>query len=412
VPFYYAPDIYVEEVSTGSKPIEGVGTSTAGFIGYVSNPDAPRQRAIDINNWQQFVRTFLGDSVESTPLSNAVYGFFLNGGRRCWIVNIGKDEAISGGGGRTRKGIDLFDAVDEIKAVAAPGYTDIASYTDLIAHCEKPENYRVAILDGPEEVESISQLTKVAVAPAGPPAAGKADKPDAELPGLRPPTSEKGFAVCYWPWVRIRDPLLPRKDNRDNLVWVPPSGFMAGIWAKTDATVGVHKAPANTAVLGAMDLKFRVTRQDQSVLNQAGINCIRMFQKQGILVWGARTLASDEWKYVNVRRTFNFIEESIALGTRWVVFEPNDYGLWQRIKSNIRNFLTLVHRSGALMGRTPEEAFFVQCDEETNPPEVIEQGMCVIRIGICPVKPAEFVVFRIGQWSGGTKIETEGGANA
>jgi phage tail sheath protein FI len=112
-----------------------------------------------------------------------------------------------------------------------------------------------------------------------------------------------------------------------------------------------------------------------------------------------------------VRRTFNFIEEAIAVGTRWVVFEPNDYGLWQRIKVSIRSFLTLVYRSGALMGRTPEEAFFVQCDEETNPREVIDAGMVVIRIGIAPVKPAEFVVFRIGQWSGGTKVEAEGGAN-
>jgi phage tail sheath protein FI len=414
VPFYYAPDIYVEEVSTGSKPIEGVGTSTAGFIGYVSNPDAPRQRPIDINNWQQFVRTFLGDSLESTPLSHAVYGFFRNGGRRCWIVNIGKDEAIGGGGGPTRKGIDLFDSIDEIKIVAGPGYCDVSSYTDLIAHCEKPENYRVAILDGPLDVQSISQLTKVAVAQA--PAGGttKPDKPDGNLPALRPATVESGSAVCYWPWILVRDPLMPRKENRDNLVWVPPSGHMAGIWAKTDATVGVHKAPANVSVLGAMDVRFRVTRQDQGELNPAGINCIRLFQRAGILAWGARTLASpsSEWRYLSVRRTVNFIEESIALGTRWAVFEPNDYGLWQRLKSNIRNFLMLVHRSGALMGRTPEEAFFVQCDEETNPQEVIDAGMVVVRIGLAPVKPAEFVVFRIGQWSGGTNVEKEGGANA
>ena len=164
----------------------------------------------------------------------------------------------------------------------------------------------------------------------------------------------------------------------------------------------------------SVNLDWPVTRQDQSVLNQAGINCIRMFQRQGILVWGARTLASSssEWRYLNVRRLFNMIEESIALNTRWVVFEPNDYGLWQRIKSSVRNFLTLVYRSGALMGRTPEEAFFVQCDEETNPPEVIDAGMVVIRIGIAPVKPAEFVVFRIGQWSGGVNVEAEGGSNA
>jgi phage tail sheath protein FI len=418
VPLYYAPDVYVEEVSTGARPIEAVGTSTAAFLGVAPKADAPHQHPVDVNNWQEFVRQFVGDSVESTPLTQAVYGFFQNGGRRCWIVNIGKDEAISGGG-PSRQGVDLLEAIDEVKILAAPGYTDIASQTDLITHCEKLGN-RVAILDAPATVETITQLTKVAVAPAPAPAAGgpagraKPEESGAEPPGLRPPTSERGFGACYFPWIVVRDPLMPRKNNQDNLVQVPPSGHVAGVWAKTDATRGVFKAPANFALRGALNLSFRVTREDQAELNQAGINCIRMFPREGILIWGARTLASSssEWRYLNVRRLFNMIEESIAMNTRWVVFEPNDYTLWKSIIRDVRAFLTLLWRDGALMGRTPEEAFFVQCDEETNPREVIDAGIVVTRIGIAPVKPAEFVVFRIGQYAGGAKVETEGGANA
>jgi uncharacterized protein len=413
VPFYYAPDIYVEEVSTGARPIEAVGTSTAAFLGVAPKADAPRQQPIDVNNWQQFVSRFVGDSLESTPLSHAVYGFFQNGGRRCWIVNIGKDEGI-GGGGPERKGLAILETIDEVKIVAAPGYTDIASYNDLTTHCEKMSN-RVAILDGPPEVKSITQLTKVAVAAEEPAPGGRAGRKGEgadELPGLRPPTSERGYTACYWPWLVVRDPLMPKKDNRDNLVRVPPSGFMAGIWAKSDATRGVHKAPANFPVRGALNLTFRVTRQDQAELNQAGINCIRLFDREGILVWGARTTAtsSSEWRYINVRRTFNVIEESMTLGLKWTVFEPNDYSLWKSITRDVRAFLTLFWRDGALQGKTPEAAFFVQCDEETNPQEVIDAGMVITRIGIAPVKPAEFVVFRIGQWAGGAKIEMEGGS--
>ena len=193
---------------------------------------------------------------------------------------------------------------------------------------------------------------------------------------------------------------------------VPPSGHVAGIWARTDATRGVHKAPANETIRGALDVTYRVTREEQGELNQAGVNCIRFFAREGIRVWGARTLAasSSEWRYLNVRRLFNMIEESIADNTRWIVFEPNDYTLWKSIRRDISAFLTNLWRDGALMGRTPEEAFFVKCDEETNPPEVIDAGMVVILIGIAPVKPAEFIVFRISQHRSGAETGIEGGA--
>jgi hypothetical protein len=169
----------------------------------------------------------------------------------------------------------------------------------------------------------------------------------------------------------------------------------------------VHKAPANELIRGALDVTYRVTRSEQELLNPAGVNCIRWFANEGIRVWGARTVAAEasEWRYLNVRRLFNMIEESIARGTRWVVFEPNDRPLWQDIKRDVGNFLRVIWRDGALMGRTPQEAFFVQCDEETNPRESIDQGRVVIVIGIAPVKPAEFIIFRIGQHAGGVEIE-------
>jgi phage tail sheath protein FI len=194
------------------------------------------------------------------------------------------------------------------------------------------------------------------------------------------------------------------------LINVPPSGHIAGIWARTDATRGVHKAPANEPIRGALNLTYHLTRAELGELNQAGINCIRFFAQEGIRVWGARTLADDpEWRYLNVRRLFNMIEESVAENTRWIVFEPNDYTLWKSIRRDISAFLTGLWRDGALMGQTPEQAFFVKCDAETNPPDVIDRGMVVTLIGIAPVKPAEFIVFRIAQHRSGTEVETEGG---
>jgi phage tail sheath protein FI len=160
----------------------------------------------------------------------------------------------------------------------------------------------------------------------------------------------------------------------------------------------VHKAPANEVVRGAVNVGTEITAGEQSLLNPKGVNCIRTFGSRGIRVWGARTLSSDAaWKYINVRRLFNYIESSIKGGTQWAVFEPNDFGLWQRLKRDITNFLLRPYRDGALFGATQEQAFYVKCDAETNPPDVIDAGMVIVDIGICPVKPAEFVVFRITQ---------------
>ena len=185
---------------------------------------------------------------------------------------------------------------------------------------------------------------------------------------------------------------------------MPPSGAIAGIYARTDSERGVHKAPANEVVRGALGLKFQVSNPDQGALNDIGVNCIRNFYGS-ILVWGARTLAVNgnklEWKYVNVRRFMNFLRESIEQNLRWVVFEPNDHGLWQRITRTVSDFLLVQWRAGALFGETPKQAFFVRCDASTNPPELRELGQVVTEIGVAIVKPAEFVIFRIQQQTGG-----------
>lgn len=391
---YLSPGVFVEETDSGARPIEAVGTSTAGFVGTAPNPEALRDEAVAIDNWEQFRRLFVREKDPSTELANAVQGFFLNGGSRCYVANVGADDPIAGKGG----GLDALSLIDEIAIIAAPGRTDQASYAALLDAAETLKD-RVAILDAPPNVDDVEQLTRAGMADAGDGGTGAKSK---QKLGLRPRNSDGGYGALYFPWLRVRDALDPAK-----LVSAPPSGHMAGLYAQTDATRGVHKAPANLAVRGAIGLTRIVSRAEHDVLNPAGVNVIRFFSREGIRVWGARTLApsASNWRYLNVRRLFAMIEESIAISTRWVIFEPNDRPLWNDIKRDIGNFLRLLHSQGALAGERPEDAFFVKCDEETNPPEVIDAGQVVVVIGIAPVKPAEFLIIRIGQSAAGTTVE-------
>jgi uncharacterized protein len=406
---YLYPGVYVEEVSTGARPIEAVGTSTAAFIGTAPNANAHLDEALGINSWSQFVKEYVAEGSTSTPLSHAVFGFFANGGGRCYCVNTAKGQPIAAGG-RERKGLELLEERDDVHIVAAPGYVDVASYEALLTHCEKMRN-RVAILDAPPDVKDIDRLVKAAVAPA--PAKSKDNADNAKegggtraaaassSGGLRPRVSENGYGAFYFPWIEVQDPLDPK-----NMPDVPPSGHIAGLYARTDATRGVWKAPANEPLRGALNLTYRLTDDEQGELNAAGVNCLRYFDRAGILCWGARTLAdsASEWRYLNVRRLFNMIEESIVRSTRWVVFEPNDAALWRSIRRDIGHFLSIQWRAGALTGATADEAFFVKCDAETNPEEIIDAGQVVTLIGLAPVKPAEFVIFRIGQHAAGAEV--------
>jgi len=271
-----------------------------------------------------------------------------------------------------RKGLAGLAEIDDISIVYTPNATAITGLAEeLITHCEGLKD-RFAIFD----------------APVGSPAAN-----------LNPRSAlETKYAAYYYPWLKVVDP------DTGLLRIVPPGGHMVGIYARTDTERGVHKAPANETVRGAIDLEFQITKQEQDILNPRGVNVIRAFPGRGIRVWGARTLSSDPlWKYVNVRRLFNFLEESIDEGTQWVVFEPNDEKLWARVRRTITEFLTRVWRDGALMGTKPEEAFFVKVDRSTMTQDDIDNGRLVVLIGVAPVKPAEFVVFRIAQVSSGSE---------
>jgi uncharacterized protein len=244
--------------------------------------------------------------------------------------------------------------------------------TALINHCEAQAN-RMAVLDAPPGM-SVQQI--------------KEWRTDVAM-------YDSQFAAFYYPWIKVAN---PAPTNGDDEILVPPSGHMAGLWARVDETRGVWKAPANEIVRGALDVELPITKAEQGLLNPIGINCIRPFGTRGIRVWGARTLSSDsDWRYINVRRLFNMVEQAIMDGTQWVVFEPNDQKLWEGVKRTVNAFLRGLWRDGALFGATPDQAFFVKCDAENNPPESIDEGKLIVEVGIAPVKPAEFVIFRISQ---------------
>jgi len=303
-----------------------------------------------------------------------VYGFFNNGGSSCYVARVTDDTEIDAT-------LNAFAAIDEIAMVCFPGDTDSATYGKLVDHCAATGD-RFAILDAPSTIDDLGKLTKI-------PSAG----------GVAPANTD--LAAWYFPWIRQFDPAAKLVAGGDGLVDAPPSGHMAGIYARVDNDKGVHKAPANEVVRGALDVTAKLSKADQDLLNPKGVNCIRVLNGN-ILAWGARTVGGDanaDLKYINVRRTLLFLRESIDEGTQWVVFEPNTPALWQKIARNVTAFLTNVWRSGALFGTTAAEAFYVKCDAETNPPELREVGQVVTEIGVAIVRPAEFVIFKLSQFT-------------
>jgi len=415
MPQYLSPGVYVEEVRPSARPIAGVGTSTAGFIGVVPDdvkmPDQPGKFQKDadgnlmldasgkptpvpfpvaqvrvpqlISGWEQFKNNFGNLQVKKDSwtdadynayrqLQQAVYGFFNNGGTRCWVIRVAAATDLA----NVADDLTKFEPIDEIAIVAVPGATTKAQQDAIIDHCEKTLD-RVAVLDGTQNPGS---LTVNAV---------KGGTPDN-------PTKNSSFAALYFPWIKVIDPITSANISQ------PPSGHLAGVYARVDATRGVHKAPAKF-IMGAVDLDRRLSKSDQDGLNPDGTNIIRGFNGD-IKIFGGRTLGGDangEFRYISSRRFFNFLRESIDEGTQFVVFEPNSPALWQRITRSVGDFLLNQWRVGALFGDTPKQAFFVKCDAETNPAEVREAGQVVTEIGVAIVKPAEFVIFRIQQITGG-----------
>ena len=432
MPSYLSPGVYVEEVPPLARPIVGVGTSTPGFIGVI--PDTvqipastnPTDAATDIargfkyvdvtlpaaasakfvTTWTEFTQLF-GDFVGDTNtkattatnpavnsgqnyLAHAVYGFFDNGGTGCYVTRVATEADLP-------KALTTFAQIDDISMVAAPGLTSAADYAALEAHCATLLD-RVAILDCVQTDGGTSfatgNFTPLENAPTDTPA------------GVRPPNSD--FSACYFPWIQVSDPtsaLIGAKSTPPStgLIYVPPSGHMAGIYARVDASRGVFKAPANEPVQGATALQWMLAKADQDNLNPKGVNIIRALGG-AILVWGARTIGGDangDYKYISTRRYFNYLRKSIEQGTQFVVFEPNSSALWQRIIRSVSDFLLNEWHSGALFGDTAQQAFFVKCDADTNPPSVRDAGQVVTEIGVAIVQPAEFVIFRIQQTTGG-----------
>jgi uncharacterized protein len=510
MPQYLSPGVYVEEVDSGSRPIEGVGTAVAAFIGLAEK--GRTNEPVLVTNWAQFTQEF-GEFAEGGYLAHAVYGYFLNGGGSAYVVRVGGNGQVpapSPARGELTAGGDARVGSYKVVALAAgPGGNEISAEVSFGE--DTPEDVFKLTVRAAGQVEEFDGLTtrrgrqnaQTVVnqqsklirleehAPAGAPqrpnpgavtlsgggapqvaaparlspqdyVGDAADRtgfggleavenvtmvsaPDlmaaynkgmldsdglravqlgliahCELMGdrvaiLDPPPSmnahqiqewrrdKAGYdskqAVLYWPWIKVFDPAAGHS------IFVPPSGHMAGIWARNDHTRGVHKAPANEVVRGAVALELNITKSEHDQLNPEGINCIRSFPSRGVRVWGARTLSSDPaWRYLNVRRLFNYLEKSILAGTDWVVFEPNDIDLWAKIRRTIASFLVTEWRKGALFGASPVDAFYVKCDDETNPAEGIDLGQVVCEIGVAPVKPAEFVVFRMSQFSGGVSL--------
>ena len=519
MPQYLSPGVYVEEVDSGSRPIEGVGTAVAAFVGVAEQ--GPLNKPTLVTNWSQFTGTF-GAFVEGSYLAHAVYAYFLNGGGTCYVVRVGGDgasapaaradlpagenqpsgyrvEAIEAGpsgndlgvevtvakrpsgDGGSDAGDDSFDLTVKRGSKVEERFTGLTTKrgkqnvatlvnaqskfvriqeAGTAASLQAPTAGTTALAGGaapqqapvtPDDyagnpadrtgfggLEEIDPVTMVCVPDLmaayqqgtidleGVQAVQLAMIAHCELMGdriaiLDPPPGlnaqqirewrvekagyDSRFAALYWPWVKVFDPLS------GVTVFVPPSGALAGIWSRNDDTRGVHKAPANEVVRGVISVETQITKGEHDLLNPTGINCIRAFPGRGIRVWGARTISSDPaWRYLNVRRLFNYIEESILGGTQWAVFEPNDHNLWAKMRRTINAFLVNEWRKGALFGATPEQAFYVKCDEETNPPEIVDAGQVVCEIGIAPVKPAEFVIFRLSQFSGGGAEVSEGGS--
>ena len=528
MPTYLTPGVYVEEVPSTSKPIEGVSTSIAAFVGLA--PGGPVNTPMRIANWTQFAKIYSdpvnpenGPFMEDAYLAHSVYGFFQNGGTLCWIVRVGQAgggpgtlaqaalPAAADSGVETLRVLSLPDVDGQVTVeisenpiiktdgdgagdkpagereptykitISAPGGS-VESYENLTL--KKGRNNIATKINGASKLVKIEETGNALPEAQRGPASGKyvlsapsvpaekieasdfagdvarrrgigglaavdeitmiaipdlwaisengngkvvndlqgkliahcenagdrmaiLDAPNGMLPQdvldwrMNDAGYDSKFAALYWPWIEVMNPLTNKP------LTIPPSGHVAGVWCRTDATRGVHKAPANEVTLGTNSVAFQITQAEQGSLNKAGINCIRAFPGRGIRIWGARTLSSDpEWRYINVRRLFNYISESIMEGTQWSVFEPNDQKLWIQLRIAASSFLTRTWREGALFGATPGQAFFVKCDDETNPPDVIEAGQVVCEIGIAPVKPAEFVIFRLSQYAdGGAQVE-------
>lgn len=347
---FQTPGVYVEETSFRATAIIGVPTSFTGFVGVVGGQAPPVSDVLTSS--LEFREKF---PAAAPALADAVTAFFGNGGGRLYV---------SGTATPDRAGVAAaLAALPEVDVVAAPGLTDPGIAAALIADVEAPRRYRFALIDPP---------------------------PSLDVAGVRAFRTglDSRHAALYWPWVVTAAGT------------VAPSGFIAGIFNRSDVERGVWKAPANEVVRGATGFEHAVDAAEQDALNPLGINCLRDFPSRGLRVWGARTLSSDPaWKYVSVRRQLDWLQHSLDTGLQWTVFEPNAERLWSQVRDTAREFLMQHWQAGALLGATPEQAFFVRCDRTTMTQDDIDNGRLVLEVGVAAVRPGEFVIFRIGLWT-------------
>jgi phage tail sheath protein FI/protein-S-isoprenylcysteine O-methyltransferase Ste14 len=380
-----SPGVYVEETSLRARSIEGVSTSTAAFVGPTLVAAQPRDSTLPaqpLTTFAEFAQSFGGlADIETSRgarcnyIAHSVRAFFENGGSRLYIARVAPDASAA----EYAAAMQALQLVTDISVIAAPGYSARPDAVEiqqaLLDHVNQPGRYRFAVLDAPP--------------------AAATDEVLAVRNGI-----DTSFAAIYHPWVTVNNPVAVSDDPQTPQLQLPPSGLVCGIFARIDATRGVWKAPANEPLVGALGLEVHIDDREQELLNAQGVNCIRPLADRGILLWGARTTSSDpEWKYVNVRRYLMYLEQSIDEGLQWVVFEPNDERLWSDAQRTVSDFLLDNWRRGALMGSKAEHALFVRCDRSTMTQGDLDDGRLVIVVGVAPLMPSEFVIFRIGQWT-------------
>lgn len=366
------PGVYLEEQSSGSHAINGVPTSVAVFIGATRR--GPVNHPARILNFSEFARRF-GELSVALETGYAVHQYFLNGGTQAWVVRVAKNPDLP----RLRAGLRSLDAVDLFNLLVLPGVTTPAAVALAADYCRKRRAFLIA--DAPASAKTPEQMEQAAQSLT---------------------FDSRNHAAIYYPWIRIADPL---DNNQPRLS--PPSGTVAGLIARTDATSGVWKAPAGTEakLKGVAALERKLTDAENGWLNSLGVNCLRSFPVHGCVAWGARTLAgadqnASEFKYIPVRRITSFIEESVSRGIQWAVVEPNGEPLWAQLRGNISMFLHGLFREGAFQGTSPRDAYFVKCDRETMTAADVAAGVVNVIVGFAPLKPAEFVVIKIQQLVG------------
>jgi phage tail sheath protein FI len=361
------------------------------YIGHILQKNDPEdENAMVWLDWDPTTATSTDVAAALMAALRGSPGIRLTGGNDGGMPNTGDLEGKQADpdvASKKATGLTALGELDDIAIVAMPDAADLIDLDSifvaqqaLVTHCELLK-YRIAVLDAPEN-SSMTEIRKFR---------GRFDSK---------------YAALYHPWIEILDPNeRPSQGAPPKRILLPPSGFVTGIYARSDIERGVHKAPANEVVRGLTRFEANINKARQDVLNPEGINALRFFEGRGNRVWGARTVSSDpEWKYVNVRRLFIYMEHSIDKGTQWAVFEPNNNGLWANIRQTVEDFLLVLWKDGALLGDKPEDAYFVRCDRTTMTQNDLDNGRMICLIGVAPVKPAEYVIFRIGQWTGDSKV--------